>query len=499
MENLFQRTLEGLIKGMRFQLICEFIFISIEGWELRSASKRGYVNYLDEPPQPRYSVPIGDQHHVEIPDLMPKSEYFKLQKNSYDIVDDSLKHYGVLAQETNRDKGLYPTTATTMPWTEKEESYFIAGLYIFDKDFSAVKRFMGNKTMGEVLSFYYEKIHKSSEYRRWKGFIMSLNNKNGKQGKSKKPRSQSNSYIFAERIICEKTLMSRLKSLLTTDAYLKIIETSWLYGESIVTLEDYLSVLKNQAGLDNFVEALGIGKKGEEDLIGNVINTKRSKNKDALQVPVGKDWASLTQREILYFARKSSSLSKDQSNDLFWEAVWPRLHVKGWQFEKDHASSSFLSFSSSKLFFFVPGVEKFSKKLKRGKHYFNSVSEMLRKVCYNHKLVELAKTDTIWHDKAEEAISSGLLAANGHHADDAINDQNHGACNPIEKESTVADSIMYSSGINTQDREIVLNTERNFARTRLPTIKLLEALAFEEEYLYPKEKRKKRKKINFLL
>ncbi|MED6168912.1 hypothetical protein PIB30_016197 [Stylosanthes scabra] len=274
--------------------------------------------------------------------------------------------------------------------------------------------------------------------------------------------------------------------------------TSWLYGESIVTLEDYLSVLKNQAGLDNFVEALGIGKKGEEYLVGNVINTKTSKNKVALQIPVGKDWASLTQREILYFARKSSSLSKDQSNDLFWEAVWPRLHLKGWQFEKDHSSSS-LSPLSSKLFFFVPGVDKFSTKLERGKHYFNSITEMLRKVCSNHKLVEFPKMDTMGHEKPEEAISSGLVIANGHHADHAINDQIHGDYNPIEKESTVADTSMDSSGINTQDREIVLNTEKRISRTRLPTIKLLEALAFEEEYFYPKEKRKKRKKINFLL
>ncbi|XLS62792.1 hypothetical protein HN51_017020 [Arachis hypogaea] len=327
-------------------------------------------------------VPIGNHHQAEIPELMPKSEYCKLQNNM--VNDDPLEHDGVIAQETNRDIWYYPTSSITMPWTRKEESYFMAGLYLFNKDFSAVKRFVGSKTMGEILSFYYDQFCKSSEYQRWKDRMTSLGN---------------NSIIFGEKIISEKTLMSRLQPLLTTHAYMEILEMSWLYGESLVTLENYVSVLKNKVGLDNLVEALGIGNKEEE-----IINTKKSKKNKA---PIGNDWASLTQREILYFAGKHSSLSKHQSNDLFWEAVWPRLLAKGWHFEEDRASSS-LSLSPSsppKLLFLVPGIKKFSMKLERGKDYFDSVSEVLRNVASHPELVELVNLNTMGHDLADGATN----------------------------------------------------------------------------------------------
>jgi hypothetical protein len=52
-------------------------------------------------------------------------------------------------------------------WSEIEEASFILGLYIFGKNLAQVKRFIGSKNMGDILSFYYGKFYRSDRYHRW--------------------------------------------------------------------------------------------------------------------------------------------------------------------------------------------------------------------------------------------------------------------------------------------------------------------------------------------
>ncbi|KDP23498.1 hypothetical protein JCGZ_23331 [Jatropha curcas] len=81
-------------------------------------------------------------------------------------------------------------------------------------------------------------------------------------------------------------------------------------------------------------------------------------------------------------------LSKARCNDIFWEAVWPRLLARGWHSEqpKNHGYIG----SNHCLVFLIPGVKKFSKrKLVKGNHYFDSVSDVLNKVASEPKLIEL--------------------------------------------------------------------------------------------------------------
>lgn len=52
-------------------------------------------------------------------------------------------------------------------WTGAERDCFRLGLYIFDKDFVGVRRFVQTKRMGAILSYYFGKFHASSEYHRW--------------------------------------------------------------------------------------------------------------------------------------------------------------------------------------------------------------------------------------------------------------------------------------------------------------------------------------------
>lgn len=66
------------------------------------------------------------------------------------------------------ERGLYPLPGSLGdPWKEVEQKSFLLGLYIFGKDLNLVKRFVGSKLMGDLLSFYYGEFYKSDSYCRW--------------------------------------------------------------------------------------------------------------------------------------------------------------------------------------------------------------------------------------------------------------------------------------------------------------------------------------------
>ena len=84
-------------------------------------------------------------------------------------------------------------------WNENEEASFILGLYIFGKNFAQVKRFVGSKSMGDILSFYYGKFYRSENYQRW----------------SKCRKSRSTKGIYGKKIFTgsrQQELLSRLLS-----------------------------------------------------------------------------------------------------------------------------------------------------------------------------------------------------------------------------------------------------------------------------------------------
>lgn len=61
---------------------------------------------------------------------------------------------------------LVPGTAAEA-WSDADEAKILLGLYIFGKNLVQVKKFIGNKTMGEMLAFYYGKFYRSNKFRRW--------------------------------------------------------------------------------------------------------------------------------------------------------------------------------------------------------------------------------------------------------------------------------------------------------------------------------------------
>ncbi|KAF2307254.1 hypothetical protein GH714_025817 [Hevea brasiliensis] len=133
---------------------------------------------------------------------------------------------------------------------------------------------------------------------------------------------------------------------------------SMAFSEGKFSLEDYVSNLKAIAGIKALVDAIGI------------------------------TCSSLTSSDIIKLLTGGFRLSKARCNDIFWEAVWPRLLARGWHSEQPNNQGCMGS--NHPIVFLIPGVKKFSKrKLVKGNHYFDSVSDVLSKVASEPKLIEL--------------------------------------------------------------------------------------------------------------
>lgn len=161
-----------------------------------------------------------------------------------------------------------------------------------------------------------------------------------------------------------------------------------MFGEAKISFEDYVFSLKAMVGLNLLVEAVGIGK-GRRDLTGMTLEPSKSNNAMRPEIPIGKACSSLTTSEIVKFLTGDFRLSKARSNDLFWEAVWPRLLARGWHSEEPKDQVYALGLKNS-LVFLTPGIKKFSRRrLVKGNHYFDSVTDVLSKVASEPGLIEL--------------------------------------------------------------------------------------------------------------
>ncbi|KAF2307246.1 hypothetical protein GH714_025729 [Hevea brasiliensis] len=145
------------------------------------------------------------------------------------------------------------------------------------------------------------------------------------------------------------------------DSFILGLYVSMAFSEGKFSLEDYVSNLKAIAGIKALVDAIGIGK-GKEDLTSLAMEPARS-NPLLSICPIGKACSSLTSSDIIKLLTGGFRLSKARCNDIFWEAVWPRLLARGWHSEQPNNQGC--------------------------NHYFDSVSDVLSKVASEPKLIEL--------------------------------------------------------------------------------------------------------------
>lgn len=98
-------------------------------------------------------------------------------------------------------------------WNDAEKASFLLALYIFEKNFVEVRRFVGCKDMGAILSFYYGEFYGSDAYRRWS---------EGRKTRSKK-------CVYGQRIFSgsrQQEFLSRLLSRVSEECKSALLEVN---------------------------------------------------------------------------------------------------------------------------------------------------------------------------------------------------------------------------------------------------------------------------------
>ncbi|RAL45102.1 hypothetical protein DM860_015508 [Cuscuta australis] len=339
-------------------------------------------------------------------------------------------------------------------WSGLECSSFLLGLYIFGKNLSLISRFIGSKKIGDILPFYYGKFYRSRDYRRWSGCR----------------KIKGRRCIYGERIFMgwrQQELMSRLSSHVSEDSYHMLTEISKLFGDGKMTLEEYVFDLKDKAGITNLIEAVALGK-GKKDLTGTALESTKTNHSLHVraEVPVGKACSSLTSSEIVKILTGDFRLSKARSNDLFWEAVWPRLLARGWHSEQP--SDVVYAGAKQSLVFLVSGVKKFSRRLEKGTHFFDSVTDVLNRVASAPSLLELDENAVTGGSLNEKKSSTDSEV--GEDPELSVNPRRHSYLQPRSSAHkqhpmtfTVVDTSLYTGEGKVRIREV-----RSFPLVPLP-------------------------------
>ncbi|KAI7751429.1 hypothetical protein M8C21_008222, partial [Ambrosia artemisiifolia] len=204
---------------------------------------------------PQKTTRVGEEYQARIPSLMTENELSQL------INVSSVYEFGlsipvtwVNSQRKNKDESsvvgcetdgdLVPVPCSSSEeWSVIEHDSFILGLYIFGKNLRAVNKFMGDKGMPNVISYYYGKFYRSSEHQKW-----SMYRKKKRISKSLPGRKIFNGWRLQE-------LLSRLFANVT-DECKAIVDTS-LAG--LVKVRELTSLTVSQP-VDNHTSASECGE-----------------------------------------------------------------------------------------------------------------------------------------------------------------------------------------------------------------------------------------------
>ncbi|GKD47074.1 hypothetical protein Tco_1271719, partial [Tanacetum coccineum] len=311
--------------------------------------------------EPQKITRIGDEYQAQIPSLMTKNDDVKTDDQDHFDFGLSIPVTWVRSQHKKKKKKnkkeriaieakgksgkidskrknrllALPCSSVEESWSVIEPDSIILGLYIFGKNLRVVNKFMGNKGMPHVISFYYGKFYRSEQHQKWSMYI-------------KKRRTKSSPCRKTLRGLRRQELLSRLLPNVSDECKTRLTQVISAFDEGTLSFDDYVFALRDSVGIKLLVEAVAVGKE-KQDLTAN--DKRRSRKK--------------------------------RLNEVFWEAVWPRLLANGWHSEQPTTYAS-----KQSLVFLPPDVEKFSKRgLEKGSQYFDSLTEVLNKVASHPHLL----------------------------------------------------------------------------------------------------------------
>nr|GEU40914.1 homeodomain-like protein [Tanacetum cinerariifolium] len=336
--------------------------------------------------EPQKTTRIGDEYQAQIPSLMTKNDEVKTNVQDHDFglsipvtwvrsqhkkkkkkkkkkkertaIQSKGKSCKIGSKRKNRLLAL-PCSLFEESWSVIEQDSFILGLYIFGKNLRVVNKFIGNKGMQNIISYYYGKFYRSEQHQKWSMYI-------------KKRRTKSSPGRKTLRGWRRQELLSRLLPNVSDECKTRLTQVISAFDEGKLSFDDYVFALRDTVGIKLLVEAVAVGKE-KQDLTAN--DKRRSRKKVQSQ--------SFNTEEIINILKDRIGLSQERLNEVFWEAVWPRLLANGWHSEQPTTYAS-----KQSLVFLPPDVEKFSKRgLEKGSQYFDSLTEVLNKVASHPHLL----------------------------------------------------------------------------------------------------------------
>ncbi|KAL5209328.1 hypothetical protein ABZP36_004951 [Zizania latifolia] len=163
------------------------------------------LTYQDPHPELPADQIESESHQAHHDKLAPCSS-----RGGLNFTDKAMAEQGEIEQITP-----VPNSSTSF-WSDQDVESFLLGLYIFGKELCLLSKFVGNKTIGDVLSYYYGKFYKTEAYKRW----------------SDCRKASIRRCILQERIFGgwrRQELISRLKSKIIEEAH-DLLERDFLNG-----------------------------------------------------------------------------------------------------------------------------------------------------------------------------------------------------------------------------------------------------------------------------
>nr|XP_043610251.1 uncharacterized protein LOC122581982 [Erigeron canadensis] len=372
--------------------------------------------------EPQKTARIGDEYQAQIPSLLTENERLQLialpvchdfktdvqnpfefglsipvswVQNQHKKLKKSVKSAegksGVLGSRKRNYMLPIPCTSNET-WSKNEHDSFLLGLYIFGKNLHAVSKFVGNKGMSNVVSYYYGTFYRSKEHKKWSIYWKKRIRKYLIPGKK----------IFKGWRLQE--LLSRLLPNVSDKCKTRLTQVR-MFEEGKQTFENYVFALRDIVGINLLVEsvAVGIEKRDLTSKIRRRVTTKKLCGTKHLKT---EELVSILKGQM---GLSKEGLTKAGLNDLFWEAVWPRLLARGWHSEQ--LMNNTFENSRNCLVFLAPGVAKFSRRdLVKGSQYFDSFTEVLNKVTFEPELLEQEPNqDGVVEPQANQSSCEGVV------------------------------------------------------------------------------------------
>jgi hypothetical protein len=262
-------------------------------------------------------------------------------------------------------------------WSIEEEKDFALGIFLFEKNFKPISRFIGDgqqKNFIQCRWYYYNKFKRSLSplYRAFKQ--SSLHH-------SKEQHVRGSLMVLGNR---GRKLLTRLFHHITDSKVQdRITEAHSKMARNEISLEKFVRLLKKHSSSLKLWAAFAIGQ--EDDLSSCYYHLFTEKSTKRSRLVANSRYRDCTTLEIQEELAQMDirSTPTNQMSDLFHMGVWPRLERLGWHLETVQKGNG-----RNMVYYCCPSLVRFTKGAQRGIEYFDASRALLSYVAQNLSVLD---------------------------------------------------------------------------------------------------------------